>query len=70
MSGVPYNKPMQPHTLGDICSEDPGHVGKSAAVQSHTSTMCLLMIINGRKGHSIDVEFDDDNDFVATPTKR
>jgi hypothetical protein len=58
MSGVPYSKPEQPQ-VGHF--KDASHAG--------TSGTRLLMITDGRKGHSSDFD-DDDDDFVDTPPKR
>ncbi|CAA2982933.1 Hypothetical predicted protein [Olea europaea subsp. europaea] len=70
MKGILYKKPLQPHVREDMPFGDTGDAGTSVPVQSHTPRPWLLMITDGCKWHSSDVEDDDDNDFVDTPSKK
>ncbi|CAA2993975.1 Hypothetical predicted protein [Olea europaea subsp. europaea] len=49
---------------------DTGDAGTSVPIQSHTPKPRLLMIIDGYKRHSSDIEDDDNDDFVDTPPRR
>ncbi|CAA2993002.1 Hypothetical predicted protein [Olea europaea subsp. europaea] len=49
---------------------DTGDAGTSVPVQSHTPKPRLLMIIDGCKWHSSDVEDDDDDNFADTSPRR
>ncbi|CAA2935802.1 Hypothetical predicted protein [Olea europaea subsp. europaea] len=72
MSGISYKKPMQPQMQRDMDFGDTGGASTSVPIQSHKPRTRLLMITNGCKENSSDVEDDDDDDddFVDTPSKR
>ncbi|CAA2990038.1 Hypothetical predicted protein [Olea europaea subsp. europaea] len=70
MKCILYKKHLQPHVREDMQFGDTGDAGTSVPVQSHTPRPRLIMITNGCKGHSSDVEDDDVDDFVDTPPKR
>ncbi|CAA3011111.1 Hypothetical predicted protein [Olea europaea subsp. europaea] len=68
--GILYKKSLQPHAQRDMQFGDTGDVGTSVPVQSHTPRLRLLMIIDGCKVYSNNVEDDEDDDFVDTPPRR
>lgn len=65
MNGVMYTRPMQPRVNVSRKSKESGTI----AGPSHTQ---LLMITDGSKGHSSDVDGgdDEDDDFVVPPPKK